>query len=167
MNREELADEIRGAGAAVRFADGPVLSMRRIKGKPTVLHSWEGKLKVPDEEIIRMAATCFTCDAAASAFDIEFASDVADCYRSFARLIWPCIDHEEYCSAEPYLPVHEGSQKDFAKVKAEFEKRRQQREKRLAETKAKRPLKKAAKKSKVVKKKKTSKAKKPTKRKKS
>jgi hypothetical protein len=166
VKRENLADEIRGAGAAVRFADGPVLIMRRIKGKPTVVHSWQGKLKVPDEEIIRMAATCSTCDAAASAFDIEFASDVADCYRSFARLIWPCIDHEEGCEAEPYLPVHEGSQKDFAKVKAEFEKRRREREERLATTKAKRTVKKAAKTSKGVKKK-AAKAKKTPKKKKS
>ena len=166
MKREDLADEIRGAGNAVRFADGPVLIGRSVRGKTKILHSPQGKLGVSDEEIIRMAATCSTCDASATQFDVEFAEAVADCYRSFARLIWPCIDHAKDCEAEPYLPVHEGPMQAFAKVKAAFEKRRQQREQQRAAKTAKKAVKKAVKKPKAAKKKKA-KTKKVPKRKKS
>lgn len=38
--------------------------------------------------------------------------------------IWPCIDHEDYCDAEPYLPVSESASKRFKEVKARFNAKR-------------------------------------------
>jgi len=125
MKREALADEIRGAGNAVRFADGPVLIGRTENGKMKILHSPEGKLGLPDEEIIRMAATCSTCEAVASKGDIELAGEWADCYQSFARFIWPCINHEKGCPAKPYISVSTSASKRFQKIKAKFDAKRQ------------------------------------------
>jgi len=132
MTPKDLADEIRGAGVGFRFADGPVSVMSFSRGKGKNNTSEKVKMQIVDLEIIEMAATCSTCDQVASKFDIDFATESADCYQSFARLIWPCIDHVEKCPAEPYLPVHEGPMRSFAKVKAEFEKLREEGLKKAA-----------------------------------
>ena len=121
MNRNDLANEIRGAGFALRYADGPVIGQIVRNGKPKNLHSVQRKLKLSDWDIIEMAATCSSCDEKASQFDIGFAEDVADCYQSFARMIWPCIDHEPGCPAKPYISVSGKSQRSFARLKAKFE----------------------------------------------
>lgn len=128
MKQNDLADEIRGAGLALRYADGPVVGVRTERGKRRRLESPGRKLRSPDWLIIRYAATCSTCDAVATENDIEFAQDAADCYQSFARLIWPCIAHEQYCKAKPYLRVSKKSMRMFAKVKARFEAKRRARE---------------------------------------
>jgi hypothetical protein len=165
MDRKELADEIRGAGYALRFADGPVVGIRTLKGKRMHLESPEHKILTCDAEIIRIAATCSTCDAVASKFDIQFAADIADCYRSFARLIWPCIDHDDYCKAEPYLPVSEDARTDFAKMKADFMRRRKQMQQKLVAEKAKKSAKKLRASTKTTKKKASKKQPRPTKKK--
>jgi hypothetical protein len=144
MNEKDLADEIRGAGMALRYADGPVIGTITERGRRQMLHSVPRKLRLPDSEIIRMAATCSTCDAGASSFDIEFARDVADCYRSFARLIWPSINHEQGCPAQPYLPVSEVSKKVFSKLKARFEDLQRRRLEEAASVRSPFPKKKAS-----------------------
>ena len=126
MKPKDLADEIRGAGAGFRFADGPVIIASIGKGKGRSDTSEKVKMQLPDFQIIGMAASCSTCEQVASEFDVDFAAESADCYQSFARLIWPCIDHVEGCPAEPYLPVHEGPKRSFVKVKAEFERLREE-----------------------------------------
>jgi len=128
MKPKDLADEIRGAGLTLRYADGPVVGIRTERGKRRRLESPGRKLRLPDWQIIRFAATCSTCDAVATEYDIEFAQDAADCYQSFARMIWPCIAHKHYCEAEPYLPVSKKSMRMFARVKARFEVKRRARE---------------------------------------
>jgi len=125
MRREDLADEIRGAGNALRYADGPVLISHFIGDRSKSLHSPVNKLKMPDSEIISRAATCSTCDIVASQADIELAEEWADCYQSFARLIWPCIEHEPNCPAQPYISVSKSASKRFQKIKAKFEEKRQ------------------------------------------
>lgn len=132
MKPKDLADEIRGAGAGFRFADGPVILASFSRGKGKNNTSEKVKMQLPDLQIIGMAASCSTCEQVASEFDIDFATESADCYQSFARLIWPCIDHLEGCPAEPYLPVHKGAMRSFAKVKAEFERLREERLKESA-----------------------------------
>lgn len=124
MDQAKLADEIRGAGFAVRYADGPVIGGSYRNGKFRSMQSPRTKLKTPDWKVIRMASTCHACDAVASKTDRELAQEWADCYQSFARLIWPCINHEPYCEATPYIPVSEKASSSFAKVKARFEARR-------------------------------------------
>lgn len=128
MDQAKLADEIRGAGNAVRFADGPVIGGSWKNGKFVAMHSPRTKLKTPDSEVIRMASTCSTCDAVASKSDRESAQEWSDCYQSFARLIWPCINHEPGCIAEPYISVSEEASARFAKIKAKFEAERKARE---------------------------------------
>lgn len=130
MKREDLANEIRSAGNAVRFADGPVIGGSFRNGKFVAMHSARAKLKTPDWKVIRQASTCSECDAVASKRDRELAQEMADCYQSFARLIWPCIDHAEYCTAEPYISVSESAGARFAKLKEKFEAQRQARERR-------------------------------------
>lgn len=132
MNRKDLADEIRGAGFALRYADGPVVGVKVRNGKRRALESPRHRLMLSDWKLIRTASTCSDCRAVASKSDIELAEQWADCYQSFARLIWPCIDHASYCGAEPYIPVSEDASKYFAKVKAQFERKRQEREARKA-----------------------------------
>lgn len=124
MKREDLANEIRGAGHALRYADGPVTYTSFRGGKVRSRHSPVSKLKTPDEQIVTMAATCSTCEAAASKIDIELAEEWADCYQAYARLIWPCIDHEEWCPAEPYIPVSKSASKRFKKIKEKFDAKR-------------------------------------------
>jgi hypothetical protein len=133
MKREDLANEIRGAGHALRYADGPVFASSWIGGEAQSLHSPVNKLKTPDSTIILMASTCSECDAVASKIDRTLAEDWADCYQSFARLIWPCITHEEECTAKPYIPVSKSASKRFHKLKAKFDAKR----KAWAEKKAK------------------------------
>lgn len=128
MDRKKLADEIRSAGNALRYADGPVIGGGWRGGKFRSLHSPMRKLKTPDALIIRMASTCSTCDASASKRDRETVEQMADCYQSFARLIWPCINHEPYCEAQPYIPVHEGAAKAISKAKEKLEARRKAKE---------------------------------------
>jgi hypothetical protein len=82
---------------------------------------------MPDDLIVTMAATCSTCDAVASKIDIELAEGMADCYQAYARLIWPCIDHEEWCSGEPYIPVSKSASKRFKKIKETFDAKRKAR----------------------------------------
>ena len=124
MKREELANEIRGAGHALRYADGPVTCTSFGGGKTRSHHSPVGKLKMPDELIVTMAATCSTCDAVASKIDIELAEEWADCYQAYARLIWPCIDHEEWCLGEPYIPISKSASKRFRRIKEKFDAKR-------------------------------------------
>jgi hypothetical protein len=88
---------------------------------------------MPDELIVTMAATCSTCDAVASKIDIELAEEWADCYQAYARLIWPCIEHEEWCFGEPYIPVSKSASRRFKKIKEKFDAKR----KAWAEAKAK------------------------------
>jgi hypothetical protein len=133
MKREDLANEIRGAGHALRYADGPVTITTFLGDRVDSLHSPVNKLKTPDSKIILMASTCSECDAVASKIDRTLAEEWADCYQSFARLIWPCINHEEECTAEPYIPVSESASKRFQKIKAKFDAKR----KAWAEKKAK------------------------------
>lgn len=128
MDRAKLADEIRGAGNAARFADGPVIGGSWKNGKFVAIHSARTKIKTPDWKVIRMASTCSTCDAVASKSDRELAQEWADCYQSFARLIWPCINHEDDCIAEPYISVSESASARFATLKAKFEAQRKARE---------------------------------------
>jgi len=128
MDRTKLADEIRGAGRALRFADGPVMGFSFKSKSIRAHHSPRNKIKTSDWDIIRMAATCSQCDAAASATDIEFTEEWADCYQSFARMIWPIIDHDPDCEAEPYLPVSDAATKEFLKAKKRFEAERHARE---------------------------------------
>jgi hypothetical protein len=123
MDRKKLADEIRGAGNALRFADGPVIGGGWRDGKFRAIHSPTRKLKTPDVLIIRMASTCSTCDASASKRDREAVEQMADCYQSFARLIWPCIDHKPYCNAQPYIPVNEKAAEAIMKAKGKLEAR--------------------------------------------
>ena len=125
MDRKTLAHEIRSAGNAIRFADGPVIRFTTVNGIVRNANQGIRKLKLPDEEIIRYAATCSTCDAEASQFDIEFAAEIADCYQSFARLIWPCISHQKECPAQPYISVSKAASKQFQKIKDKFDARRQ------------------------------------------
>jgi hypothetical protein len=146
MKRHDLANEIRGVGHGLRYADGPVFGIRHIDGKRMATNSPQNKLATSDLTIIRMAATCFECLAEAPMFDIEFAEEVADCYQSFARLIWPCIDHEEGCGAVPHISVSEHAQSHFAKVKAEFDRRRAEHAQQLASPAGKATPKKRAKK---------------------
>lgn len=127
MKREDLANEIRGAGMALRFADGPV-TVTSFRGSKTISHhSVVNKLKMSDERIVTMAATCSTCDAVASKVDIELAEEWADCYQAYARLIWPCIDHQEWCFGEPYIPVSKLASKRFRKIKEKFDAKRKAR----------------------------------------
>ncbi|MEI7601882.1 MAG: hypothetical protein WCJ41_21530 [Aestuariivirga sp.] len=127
MKREDLANEIRGAGMALRYADGPV-TVTSFRGSKTISHhSAVNKLKMPDELIVTMAATCSTCDAVASKMDIELAEEWADCYQAYARLIWPCIDHEEWCFGEPYIPVSKSASRRFRKIKEKFDAKRKAR----------------------------------------
>lgn len=127
MNRKNLADEIRGAGFAVRYADGPVIGgMWGDDDDFEALESPASKLETPDWTVIRRASTCSECEAVASKVDIELAEAWADCYQSFARLIWPCIDHEPECEAEPYLPVSEKASKVFKQLKAKFQAKRKE-----------------------------------------
>lgn len=127
MRREDLANELRGVGNGLRYADGPVAAVTGIGSSERSLHSPTNKLKTSDWKVVRMAATCSQCDAVASKEDIELAEQWADCYQSFARLIWPCIDHEKHCSALPYISVSESVSKHFQKLKARFEAKRQAR----------------------------------------
>lgn len=125
MDRESLAHEIRSAGNAIRFADGPVIRFETVNGIVRNANQGIRKLKLPDAEIIRNAATCSTCDAEASQFDIEFATESADCYQSFARLIWPCISHQKGCPAQPCISVWRAASKRFQRIKAKFDAKRQ------------------------------------------
>lgn len=163
MNRKDLANEIRAAGFALRYADGPVVRFSLRDGEVKGANQALRKLRASDAKIIRMAAKCSECDAVASEYDVTFAEAAADCYQSFARLIWPCIDHAPGCRATPYLPVSERAAKSFAKIKAKFEAMQQRQlkelEARVREIHSKkprpegtRPKKKAAKKSTVRKK---------------
>lgn len=127
MKREDLANELRGVGNGLRYADGPVAAVTGIGNSVRSLHSPTNKLKTSDWKIVCMAATCSTCDAVASKADIELAEEWADCYQSFARLIWPCIDHEKHCFARPYISVSKSVSKQFQKIKAKFEAKRQAR----------------------------------------
>lgn len=127
MRREDLANELRGVGNGLRYADGPVAVITGFGNSMRSLNSPINKLKTSDWKIVRMAATCSTCDAVASKADIELAEDWADCYQSFARLIWPCIDHQKGCPAEPYISVSKSVSKQFQKIKAKFEAKRQAR----------------------------------------
>jgi hypothetical protein len=127
VKREDLANEIRGAGMALRFADGPVTVTSFRRSKTISHHSAVNKLKMPDELIVTMAATCSTCDAVASKIDIELAEEWADCYQAYARLIWPCIDHEEWCFGKPYIPVSKSASKRFRKIKEKFDAKRKAR----------------------------------------
>jgi hypothetical protein len=128
MDRKKLADEIRSAGNALRFADGPVIGGGWRGGKFRPIHSPMRKLKTPDGMIIRMASTCSTCDAFASRRDREAVAQMADCYQSFARLIWPCIDHMPHCNAQPYIPVSEKAAEAIMKAKGKLEARRRAKE---------------------------------------
>jgi hypothetical protein len=121
MDRKKLADEIRAAGFGFRYADGPTFIISSIRGKPKSLHSPRNKARTSDSHIIRMASSCSECGAVASESDQEIAEQLADCYQSFARLIWPCIDHSRCCLAEPYIPVSRKASRAFAKVKARFD----------------------------------------------
>jgi hypothetical protein len=121
MERKKLAHEIRSAGFALRYADGPVMRFSFRDGQAKKTNQSLRKLRSSDAKIISLASTCSQCDAVASHYDIEFATDAADCYQSFARLIWPCIDHDPVCDAEPYLSVSGKATKSFAKVKARFD----------------------------------------------
>jgi len=120
MDRKQLADEIRGAGMAMRYADGPVIGFKAGKSLRAT-HSPREKLQTPDLEIIRRASTCFTCDARASDFDIEFVEQMAGDYQGFARLIWPCIKHEPWCPAEPYISISEEAAEILAKARKKYE----------------------------------------------
>jgi len=125
MNRKELADEIRGAGFGLRFADGPVAIVTPVRGKARSLNSPRNKLRISDFDIIQMASSCSECGAVASASDRELAEQWANSYQSFARLIWPCIDHAPCCESTPYIPVSRKASKSFAKTKARFEAERE------------------------------------------
>jgi hypothetical protein len=125
MDRKKLADEIRGAGNALRFADGPVVGGSWRGEKFRSHHSPLRKLKATDSDIIRMASTCSTCSAFASRRDREAVVQMADCYQSFARLIWPCIDHVSGCTAQPYIEIDEQAARVLAKAKKKLAARRQ------------------------------------------
>jgi DNA replication initiation complex subunit (GINS family) len=45
-------------------------------------------------------------------------------YQAYARPIWPCIDHEEWCPAEPYIPVSKSATKRFKRIKEKFDAKR-------------------------------------------
>jgi hypothetical protein len=131
MNRKDLANEIRAAGFALRYADGPVTRFSFRDGEVKGANQSLRKLRASDTKIVSMAATCSQCDAAAHEYDVKFAEEAADCYQSFARLIWPCIDHAPGCRATPYLPVSEKAAKSFAKIKAKFDAMQQRHLKEL------------------------------------
>jgi len=122
MDRKKLAEEIRGAGSAIRYLDGPVLEWR--PGKPQkAMHTPQEKIKTSDLDIIRMASTCHTCDAYASDSDIEFVESMADDYQGFARLIWPSVKHQPWCPAEPYIFISEEAAEILAKARKKYEAR--------------------------------------------
>lgn len=138
MNRKDLANEIRGAGQAWRFADGPVVTFSSRDKKSTRKMITRGKLRLSDQQIVEMAATCSTCEAVASPHDIRWAEDAAEDYQGFARLIWQVIEHSPACPATPYIPVYEGAKRRFAKAKAKFEiKQAKKSRKRAAKEKTK------------------------------
>jgi hypothetical protein len=122
MDRKQLAEEIRGAGRAIRYLDSPVLEWRPGK-RPKAMHTPQEKLKTSDLDIIRMASTCHTCDAYASDFDIEFVESMADDYQGFARLIWPSVKHQPWCPAEPYISISEEAAEILAKAREKYEAR--------------------------------------------
>jgi hypothetical protein len=127
MKRKDLANEIRGAGFGLRYADGPATMTSRVGNRLVSHHSPKSKLRMPDAMIIGLAASCSTCEVVASVEDIELATEWADCYQSFARLIWPCIPHKKRCPAKPYIPVSKSAVRYFQKAKAEFDAKRKAR----------------------------------------
>lgn len=124
MERKQLADEIRGAGLMFRFADGPVSGILTGRGAGQRVESPDIKAGLSDWKIIRLASTCSECDAVASKCDTELVEQMAENYEGFARLIWPCIKHEPWCGAEPYISVSEKATDILALAREAFEAKR-------------------------------------------
>ena len=144
MKREDLADEIRGAGFALRYADGPVVrasfSSKRSMGKQIERR----KLKESDLVVIRRASTCFNCGGRASDIDIEFTEMMASNYKDFGKLIWLCIDHDIDCDSVSDISVSEKAGLKFLEAKEKWV--RKIAEKAKNEKEAKKPNKKVVKK---------------------
>lgn len=121
MNRKDLAEEIRGAGFALRYADGPVIGGSLKIKKPVSKQIKNRKLKESDWTTIRRASTCFTCRKRASDSNIEEAIEMASDYKSFARQIWMALTHREYCeyyeADSPYMEVSEEAKAKFAEAR--------------------------------------------------
>lgn len=124
MNRKDLAEEIRGAGFALRYADGPVIRSSLKSKKPVSKQIRNRKLKESDWTIIRRASTCFTCKKRASESNIEEAVEMASDYKSFARQIWMALEHRDYCdyyeADSPYMAVSEEAKTKFAKARKKY-----------------------------------------------
>lgn len=124
MNREDLAEEIRGAGFALRYADGPVIGGSFTSKKPFRKQIKNRKLKESDWMIIQRASTCFTCGERASDSDINEAIDMATSYKDFARQIWMSCEHDEDCdhyeADPPYMSVSDEAKEKFAKARKKF-----------------------------------------------
>ena len=130
MNREELAEEIRGAGFALRYADGPVIGGSLKSKKSAATQSTRRKLKESDWVIVRRASTCHTCGRRASDTDIEFAESMASNYQDFGRLIWLCIKHTRGCDSVSGITVSEEATKAFAKARKKWERKTEERAKK-------------------------------------
>jgi hypothetical protein len=120
MKREDLAEEIRGAGFALRYADGPVMWGRIESKKHPAEQSTRRKLKESDWVIVRRASTCHTCGKRASDTDIEFVESMASNYQDFGRLIWLSIKHARGCDALSDIAVSEAAKKKFAKAREKW-----------------------------------------------
>ena len=123
MKREDLAEEIRGAGFMLRYADGPVLWGTAKSTKSPAKQAMRRKLKESDWTVVRRASTCHTCGSRASTSDIKEAEEMACDYQSFARQIWMAIDHDYFCCATPCVPISQDAQKAFARARKNFVKR--------------------------------------------
>jgi len=146
MKREDLADEIRGAGFALRYADGPVVGGSFSSKRSTAKQIERRKLKESDLVVIRRASTCFNCEGRASDIDIEFTETMASNYKDFGKLIWLCIDHDIDCDSVSDISVSEKAGRKFLESKEKW--MRKIAEKAKNAKKAKKPTKKVAKKKK-------------------
>ena len=117
MKREDLAEQIRGAGFALRYADGPVIGGSFNNMTPVFKQMTTRKLRESDGVVVRRASTCHTCSKRASVSDIEEAIEMASDYRSFARQIWIAINHHDDCDAEAYMPVSDKAKRSVAKAR--------------------------------------------------
>lgn len=140
MNRQDLAEQIRGAGFALRYADGPVIGGSFNSTTPFFKQMPTRKLKESDGVVVRRAATCHNCGKRASDSDIKEAIEMASDYRSFARQIWMAINHRDDCDAEPYMPVSEKAKRSTAKLRwKQTQKAKEQAKKKVAKAVKKKP----------------------------
>lgn len=124
MDAAKLADEIRGSDRGVRYANEVTPVVRVTTGsKVKVMHSPETKLLTSDADIIRRASTCSECMAQASAADIKSCTAKADCYTTYAKLVWPFIKHTQWCpcTRRPAIRIDPAAAKEYTQFKTAFE----------------------------------------------